>query len=62
LSLDFKKAQVECPQTVKPVIRTFAVNKGSFRENEKRIKKRYVNKPRTATHTARLLRETAANL
>lgn len=44
LSLDFKKAQEEYPQAVKPVIRTFGMNKGPFQENQGRIKKRYVKR------------------
>jgi phenylacetate-CoA ligase len=44
LSLDFKKAQEEYPQAVKPVVRTFGVGEGPFRENQGRIKKKYVKR------------------
>jgi hypothetical protein len=44
LSLDYRKAQEEYPQAVKPVIRTFGMNEGPFQENQGRIKKRYVKK------------------
>ncbi len=44
LSSDFRKAQEEYPQAVKPVIRTFGMGEGPFRENQGRIKKRYVKK------------------
>lgn len=42
LSLDYKKAKEEFPQAVEPVLRLFGLNEGPFRENQERIKKRYI--------------------
>jgi phenylacetate-CoA ligase len=44
LSLDYRKAREEYPESVAPIIRTYAQGEGPFRENETRIKKRYVAK------------------
>ena len=44
LSLDYKKAKEEYPQAVEPIIRTFALNEGPFKDNRSRIKKRYIKK------------------
>ena len=42
LSLDYKKAREEYPESVAPIIRTFGMNEGPFKEDQGRIKKRYV--------------------
>ena len=42
LSLDYKKAKEEYPQAVEPVIRIFDMHEGPFKDDQKRIKKRYV--------------------
>ena len=42
LSLDYKKAKEEYPQAVEPVLRIFGMSEGPFKENQDRIKKRYV--------------------
>jgi hypothetical protein len=40
--LDYKKALEEYAEGVKPIIRTFGMNEGPFKEDQGRIKKRYV--------------------
>lgn len=42
LSMDYKKAREEYPESVEPIIRTFGMNEGPFRDDRGRIKKRYV--------------------
>lgn len=42
LSPDYKKAKEEYPQAVEPVIRIFSIQEGPFKDNQERIKKRYV--------------------
>ena len=42
LSLDYKKAREEYPESVEPIIRTFGMNEGTFKGDQSRIKKRYV--------------------
>ncbi len=42
LNLDYKKAKEEYPQAVEPVFRIFGMHEGPFKENQARIKKRYV--------------------
>lgn len=42
LSADYKKAQEEYPQAVKPFIQTYGMNAGPFMDNHGRIKKRYI--------------------
>ncbi|MEW6234028.1 MAG: phenylacetate--CoA ligase family protein [Candidatus Omnitrophota bacterium] len=42
LSLDYKKAQEEYPQAMEPVLRIFRMQEGPFKDNQDRIKKRYV--------------------
>jgi len=42
LSLDYKKAKEEYPQAVEPIIRIFGTNEGPFKDNQARIKKRYI--------------------
>lgn len=42
LSFDYKKAKDEYPEAVEPIIRTFGLYQGPFKENQARIKKRYV--------------------
>ncbi|MFH1440847.1 MAG: phenylacetate--CoA ligase family protein [Candidatus Omnitrophota bacterium] len=42
LSLDYKKAKEEYPQAVEPLIRTFGMHEGPFKDNQSRIKKRYI--------------------
>ena len=42
LSFDYKKAKDEYPEAVEPIIRTFGLYEGPFKENQSRIKKRYV--------------------
>ncbi|MFH1062753.1 MAG: phenylacetate--CoA ligase family protein [Candidatus Omnitrophota bacterium] len=42
LSLDYKKALEEYPQALEPIIRIFELNQGPFKENQRRIKRRYV--------------------
>ena len=44
LSQDYRKAREEYPESVAPVVRTHAMGDGPFRDNEGRIKKRYVAK------------------
>jgi hypothetical protein len=44
LNFDYKKARDEYPEAVEPIIRTFGLYKGPFRDNQMRIKKRYVKK------------------
>jgi phenylacetate-CoA ligase len=45
LSLDYKKAKEEYPQAVAPILRTFGMHEGPFKENLDRIKRRYVKAP-----------------
>lgn len=42
LSLDYKKAKEEYPQAVEPIIKTYGMHEGPFKEDHDRIKKRYV--------------------
>lgn len=42
LSMDYKKAREEFPESVEPVVRTYGLNEGPFKEDQGRIKKRYV--------------------
>jgi phenylacetate-CoA ligase len=42
LSLDYKKAREEYPQAVKPILRIFGMHEGPFKEDQNRIKKRYI--------------------
>ncbi len=42
LSMDYKKAREEYPESVEPIIRTYGLNEGPFKEDQGRIKKRYV--------------------
>jgi len=42
LSSDYKKARDEYAESVEPIIRTFGMNEGPFKEDPGRIKKRYV--------------------
>ncbi len=42
LSLDYKKAKDEYPQAVEPIVRIFGMHEGPFKEDQTRIKKRYV--------------------
>jgi phenylacetate-CoA ligase len=42
LSADYKKAKDEYAEAVEPIIRTFGLYQGPFKENQARIKKRYV--------------------
>ena len=42
LSMDYKKAREEYPESVEPIIRSFGMNEGPFKEDQGRIKKRYV--------------------
>ncbi len=42
LSLDYKKAKDEYPQAVEPVVRIFGMHEGPFKDDQLRIKKRYV--------------------
>ena len=42
LSLDYKKARDEYAEGVEPIIRIFGLNEGPFKEDQGRIKKRYV--------------------
>ncbi len=42
LSLDYKKAREEYPQAVEPILRIFGMHEGPFKEDQTRIKKRYV--------------------
>jgi phenylacetate-CoA ligase len=44
LNLDYKKAREEYPQAVEPILRSFAMNGGPFKENLDRIKRRYVKR------------------
>ena len=42
LSLDYKKAKDEYPQAVEPIVRIFGMHEGPFKEDQARIKKRYI--------------------
>ncbi len=42
LNFDYKKAKEEYPQAVEPVLRIFGMHQGPFKDNQIRIKKRYV--------------------
>ena len=42
LSLDYKKAKDEYPQAVEPIVRIFGMHEGPFKDDQSRIKKRYV--------------------
>ena len=42
LSMDYKKAKEEYPQAVEPILRTFGMYEGPFKDNQARIKRRYV--------------------
>ena len=42
LSMDYKKAREEYPESLEPIIRTYGLNEGPFKEDQGRIKKRYV--------------------
>jgi phenylacetate-CoA ligase len=42
LSLDYRTAQKEHPQVADPVIKILGINQGIFKDNQNRIKKRYV--------------------
>ena len=42
LSMDYKKAREEYAEGVEPIIRTFGLNEGPFKEDQARIKRRYV--------------------
>jgi phenylacetate-CoA ligase len=42
LSADYKKAREEYPQAVEPVIRLYGLQEGPFKEDQGRIKKRYI--------------------
>jgi hypothetical protein len=42
LSLDYKKAREEYPQAVEPILRIFGMHEGPFKEDQARIKKRYI--------------------
>ncbi len=42
LSADYKKAREEYPRAVEPVLRFFGPGQGPFKDNQSRIKKRYV--------------------
>ncbi len=42
LSLDYRKAREEYPECVEPIIGTFGLDEGPFKEDQGRIKKRYV--------------------
>ena len=43
LSLDYKTAKKEHPEVVEPVIRILGLGQGLFKDNERRIKKKYVS-------------------
>jgi len=40
--MDYKKAQEEYAASVAPIIKTFGMNEGPFKDDQGRIKKRYV--------------------
>jgi hypothetical protein len=40
--LDYKKARDEYAEGIEPIIRIFGLNEGPFKEDQGRIKKRYV--------------------
>jgi phenylacetate-CoA ligase len=42
LSADYKKAQDEYPQAVEPVIKLYGMHEGPFKDDQGRIKKRYI--------------------
>ena len=42
LSLDYKKAHDEYPQAVEPIVKIFGMCEGPFKDDQARIKKRYV--------------------
>ena len=42
LSMDYKKAREEYAESVAPIIRIFGMNEGPFKDDQGRIKKRYV--------------------
>ncbi|MBU4478752.1 MAG: hypothetical protein KKH34_06680 [Candidatus Omnitrophica bacterium] len=42
LSVDYKKAREEYPQAVEPVLRLYGICEGPFKDNNARIKKRYI--------------------
>ncbi len=42
MSFDYKKAREEYPQAVEPIIKIYGMHEGPFKDNQNRIKKRYL--------------------